>query len=52
VRRVVYLMRAWKTAMPVGYVWWRSPLRPDFFGELSGCAPVDLIDVAVVGEGL
>jgi hypothetical protein len=51
-RRVVYLMRAWKIEMPVGWVWWRSPLKPDFEGEASGYAPVNLQDITVVGEGL
>ena len=42
-----FLMRAYKTSVPTGYVYWDSPVEPDPTGALSPYNPGDLSDVVI-----
>ena len=45
--QALYVMRAYKTSLPDGYVNWGVINAPDFTGQYSGYNPSELIDIAI-----
>lgn len=45
--QALYVMKAYKTSLPDGYVNWSVINAPDFTGQYSGYNPSELIDIAI-----